>query len=123
MAMSASSSACSSASRRRFWPSWPKAVLRIGRKALKSQVMVALAAASFVAIFFLNVPFPVIVLTAGVIGYFGGRAGLPQFQAGGGHGASGKDDGGPYLLGDDELPQERTSLGHTLRVLAVWAAL
>lgn len=100
-----------------------QAVLRIGRKALKSRVMVALAAASFVAIFFLDIPFPVIVLTAGVIGYVGGRAGLPQFQAGGGHGASGKDDGDPYLLGDDELPRERAAHGHTLRTLAVWGAL
>jgi chromate transporter len=100
-----------------------QAVLRIGRKALKSRVMVGLAAASFVAIFLLNVPFPAIVLTAGVIGYFGGRAGLPQFQAGGGHGSSGKADTGPYLLADDELPQERTSFAHTLRVLAVWGAL
>ncbi|GJE45585.1 chromate efflux transporter [Methylobacterium soli] len=100
-----------------------QAVLRIGRKALKSRVLVALAAASFVAIFFLDVPFPLIVLTAGVIGYFGGRAGLPQFRAGGGHGTSGKDDGGPYLLGDDELPQERPSHGHALRVLSIWGAI
>ena len=100
-----------------------QAVLRIGRRALKSQAMVALAAASFVAIFFLDVPFPVIVLTAGAIGYAGGKAGLPQFRIGGGHGASGKADAGPYLLGDDELLREHASLGHTLRVLAVWAAL
>jgi chromate transporter len=100
-----------------------QAVLRIGRRALKSQAMVALAAASFVAIFFLDVPFPLIVLTAGAIGYAGGKAGLPQFRIGGGHGASGKADAGPYLLGDDELLREHASLGHTLRVLAVWAAL
>ena len=100
-----------------------QAVLRIGRRALKSQAMVALAAASFVAIFFLDVPFPVIVLTAGAIGYAGGKAGLPQFRIGGGHGASGKADAGPYLLGGDELLREHASLGHTLRVLAVWAAL
>lgn len=100
-----------------------QAVLRIGRRALKSRTMVGLAAASFVGIFFLDVPFPIIVLTAGVIGYLGGRAGLPQFQAGGGHGGSGKADGGPYLLGDDELPRERAAHGHTLRTLAVWGAL
>jgi chromate transporter len=100
-----------------------QAVLRVGRKALKSRVMVALAAASFVAIFFLDVPFPVIVLTAGVIGYLGGRAGLPQFQAGGGHASSGKADAGPYLLADDELPRERAILAQTLRIFVVWAAL
>ncbi|MHC2087424.1 chromate efflux transporter [Methylobacterium sp. CM6244] len=100
-----------------------QAVLRIGRRALKSRAMVALAAASFVAIFLLDVPFPVIVLTAGVIGYLGGKAGLPQFQVGGGHGASGKADTGPYLLADDELPKEHATHGQTFRVLAVWAAL
>ncbi|HEV7438377.1 MAG TPA: chromate transporter, partial [Methylobacterium sp.] len=100
-----------------------QAVLRIGRKALKSRVMVALAAASFVAIFVLDVPFPLIVLGAGAIGYLGGRAGLPQFQAGGGHGAAGADDGGAYLLGDEELPQERAAHGHVLRVLGLWGAV
>ncbi|MHC2017726.1 chromate efflux transporter [Methylobacterium sp. CM6247] len=100
-----------------------QAVLRIGRRALKSRTMVGLAAASFVGIFFFDVPFPIIVLTAGVIGYFGGRAGLPQFRTGGGHGASGKAAGGPYLLGDDELPQERAAHGHTLRTLATWGTL
>ena len=48
------------------------AVIRIGRKALKSPRMYALAAAAFVAIFFFKVPFPVIILVAGMIGLFGG---------------------------------------------------
>ena len=99
-----------------------QAVLRIGRRALKSRVMVALAAAAFVAIFFLDVPFPLIVLTAGVIGYFGGRAGRPEFQVGG-HGASGLVAEGPFLLGDDELPQEHAAPLDTLRVLGMWAAI
>ncbi|HYC66537.1 MAG TPA: chromate efflux transporter [Reyranellaceae bacterium] len=68
-----------------------EAVLRVGRRALRNNVLVALAALSFVAIFFYDVPFPVIVLGAGVIGYIGGRAGLPQFLAGGGHGAAAKN--------------------------------
>ncbi len=46
-----------------------EAVIRIGRKSLKNRAMSALAALSFVAIYFLNVPFPVIVLAAGVVGY------------------------------------------------------
>ena len=60
-----------------------EAVVRIGKRALKNRVMIGIAAAAFVAIFFLNVPFPLIVLAAGLIGFVGGRAGLPQFQAGG----------------------------------------
>ncbi|MGE5751721.1 MAG: chromate efflux transporter [Nitrospirota bacterium] len=46
-----------------------EAVIRIGKKSLKNKALVALAALSFIAIYFLNTPFPVIVLAAGVIGY------------------------------------------------------
>ncbi|BAU91364.1 chromate ion transporter family chromate transporter [Methylorubrum populi] len=99
-----------------------QAVIRIGKRALKGPVMVGLAAVAFVGIFFLDVPFPVIVLTAGVIGYLGGRAGLPQFKAGG-HGGAGKVVDGPFLLDDHELPRERAAAGHTLRMLLVWGAI
>ena len=99
-----------------------QAVIRIGKRALKGPVMVGLAAAAFVAIFFLDVPFPLIVFTAGVIGYLGGRAGLPQFKAGG-HGGDGKVVEGPFLLDDHELPQERAAAGHTLRMLLTWGAI
>ncbi len=99
-----------------------QAVIRIGKRALKGPVMLGLAAVAFVAIFFLDVPFPLIVLTAGVIGYLGGRAGLPQFKAGG-HGGGGKVVEGPFLLDDHELPQERAAAGHTLRVLLTWGAI
>src|SRR5215212_3089990 len=68
-----------------------EAVVRIGKKSLKNNVMLALAEAAFVAIFFLHVPFPLIVLGAGLIGFFGGRAGLTQFEVGGGHGPVAKD--------------------------------
>jgi chromate transporter len=46
-----------------------EAVIRIGKKSLRTSGLVVLAAISFIAIYFLNVPFPVIVLSAGVIGY------------------------------------------------------
>ena len=45
------------------------AVIRIGRKALKNEVMWTLAALAFVAIFFFKVPFPLIILSAGLIGF------------------------------------------------------
>ena len=99
-----------------------EAVLRIGRRALKGPVMVALAAAAFVAIFVLDVPFPLIVLAAGLVGYLGGRAGLPQFR-GAGHGGGAKADAGPYLIGDAILPQERPAHGQALRMLLLWGAL
>jgi chromate transporter len=65
-----------------------QAVVRIGSRALKSNAARALAAAAFVAIFFLGAPFPLIVLMAGVIGWFAGRQGSVAF-AGGGHGGNG----------------------------------
>jgi chromate transporter len=49
-----------------------EAVLRIGKKSLKTGFFYALAAAAFVGIYVFNIPFPVIVLSAGLIGYFAG---------------------------------------------------
>ena len=46
------------------------AVIRIGSKALKNPIMWAIAAASFVAIFVFRVPFPLIIISAGLIGLF-----------------------------------------------------
>jgi chromate transporter len=46
-----------------------EAVIRIGKKSLKNRALVFLAAISFISIYFFNVPFPAIVLSAGVIGY------------------------------------------------------
>src|SRR5438128_11077054 len=57
-----------------------QAVHRVGSRALKSRAMLALAALAFICIFFLGVPFPLIVLAAGVIGYIGARSGSSAFQ-------------------------------------------
>src|SRR3982751_90150 len=102
-----------------------EAVVRIGKRSLKNRAMVALAAAAFVAIFFFDVPFPVIILSAGVIGYFGGRAGLKQFEVGGGHGPAGKKDAGlvDSLLGEVLPAHARPNVASSLRVSAVWLAL
>jgi chromate transporter len=50
-----------------------QAVLRIGGRALQNRAMITIAVAAFVAIFFFEVPFPLIVLGAGMIGYLGSR--------------------------------------------------
>src|SRR6478609_2226683 len=65
-----------------------EAVVRIGKRALKNQVLIGLAVAAFVGIFFLDVPFPIIVFGAGLIGFIGGSMGVAAFQGGGGHGPS-----------------------------------
>src|SRR6266478_5448134 len=56
------------------------AVIRIGRKALKNEVMWALAALAFVGIYFFKLPFPAIVLGAGVIGFLGGLFWKSKFE-------------------------------------------
>src|SRR5688572_7069912 len=50
-----------------------EAVLRVGKRALKTRLMVLLAALAFIAIFFFDVPFPVVVLAAGLFGFLGSR--------------------------------------------------
>lgn len=49
------------------------AVVRIGKRALKSRVMAGVAAAAFAAIFLFAIPFPLIILAAGAMGWFFGR--------------------------------------------------
>ncbi|WP_460452609.1 chromate efflux transporter, partial [Alsobacter sp. SYSU BS001988] len=102
-----------------------QAVLRVGSKALKNRLMVALAAVAFVAIFFFGAPFPAIVLGAGLIGYFGGRAGLKQFAVGGGHGPKKAADGShiAYLLGDDGSGPPTPSRVSSMRAAGVSALL
>jgi chromate transporter len=103
-----------------------QAVVRVGSKSLKNNTMLGLAAAAFIAIFFFSVPFPIIILVAGLIGFFGGRAGLPAFQVGGGHGPA--DGGADFsdadaLLGE-ELPEHaRPTTARALRVSGIYLAL
>jgi chromate transporter len=60
-----------------------EAVIRIGRRALKSRFHLWIAAASFIAIFAFNMPFPLLVLAAGLTGFMVGKmpgASTPQGQ-------------------------------------------
>src|SRR5437868_2472166 len=69
------------------------AAYRIGSRALRNGVLWAIAAAAFIGIFALRLPFPVIVIAAGVVGIIGGRVAPQKFQTGGGHGAGDKSYG------------------------------
>ncbi|MBI5450707.1 MAG: chromate efflux transporter [Gammaproteobacteria bacterium] len=82
-----------------------QAAHRIGSRALKNNLLWAIAAASFVAIFALNVPFPAIIACAALIGYLGGRWSPDSFKAGGGHGKAGTSYGAA-LIDDDTPPPE-----------------
>jgi len=102
-----------------------QAVVRIGARALKNAVMFALAAASFVAIFCFSAPFPAIILAAAVIGYLGGRAGLPAFAGKGNHGAAaGRPvDDAETILGLEVPDHARPARARGLKVAAVLLAL
>jgi chromate transporter len=99
-----------------------QAVVRVGSRALKNDLMRALAAVAFFAIFFLDVPFPVIVFGAGLIGYLGGKAGLAAFNVAGGHGAAGNVDG-DSLLGDQLPAHARPSARQSLTAAGIWLVL
>lgn len=98
-----------------------QAVVRVGSRALKNNVMRGIAAAAFVAIFFLDAPFPVIILAAGLAGYIGGRSGLPQFKGGGGHGAGGGEviHDRDTALGEALPDHARPNYGWSLRISSV----
>ncbi len=78
------------------------AAYRIGSKALPNNMLRGMAILAFIAIFFFKVPFPLIVLVAGLFAYIGSRFAPEQFKAGGHHGSS----EGSYGLAiiDDDTP-------------------
>ncbi len=95
------------------------AAIRIGSRALKNGVLWGIAAAAFIALFALDLPFPLIVIGAGVTGWIGGRVAPKLFATGGGHGAGGKSYG-PAVI-DDETPtpeHARFNWPHFFKVLA-----
>lgn len=97
---------------------------RIGTRALKNRWMWGIAAASFVAIFAFDTPFPAIVLAAALIGHFGAQRWPAVFALGGGHGSA-KQGYGPALI-DDQTPtpaHARFSRIHLAKVLAVGLGL
>jgi chromate transporter len=83
------------------------AAYRIGSRALSNNVLRAMAVLAFIAIFALNVPFPYIVLAAGIIGYAGSHFAAEYFRTGAGHGVS-KETYGPAIIDDDTPAPEHT---------------
>ncbi|NDP43650.1 MAG: chromate transporter, partial [Aromatoleum sp.] len=78
------------------------AAWRIGSRTLKRPVLWAIAAAAFVAIFAFALPFPAIVLAAGLLGAIGGRVAPGDFAVGGAHDAKGGAH--PPAVIDDDTP-------------------
>jgi chromate transporter len=99
-----------------------EAVVRVGKRALKNRIMIALAAIAFVAIFFFAVPFPIIIITAGVIGYAGARSGRPEF-APAAHGHGSNTAAIDSMLGEAVPDHVRPNTARAIRVGALWLAL
>lgn len=86
-----------------------EAVLRIGKRVLKNSTMVAIAIAAFVAIFFFDVPFPLLIVIAGAIGFVGSKMSPERFDVIKGHGPS-KSAGIQASL-PDRLASQSQSVG------------
>ncbi|HVF92885.1 MAG TPA: chromate efflux transporter [Sphingomonas sp.] len=101
-----------------------QAVVRIGGRALTTAPARLLAVAAFVLIFFLGAPFPLIVLGAGLIGWWSGKQGHAAFRGGGHGGAKGATVAdADTLLGEDLPDHARPTWRETVRTALVWLAL
>ncbi len=102
-----------------------QAVLRIGSRALRNSAMIGIAACSFVAIFAFGVPFPLIILLAGLLGALGARARWRAFGVSGGHARVGPApvEDADTLLGEAAPSHTRLGRGHALRIAAVFLIL
>lgn len=93
-----------------------EAVHRISKRVLKNRVMVFLAIAAFVAIYAFHIPFPLIVLAAGLIGFVGGRVYPNWFHLLRGHQASAAPDEHTPLLDELALTHVEPTWGRAFRV-------
>ncbi len=96
------------------------AVIRVGRRALKNGLMVTIAALAFLALFVFSVPFPIVVLSAGVFGYFGTRLRPDLLAPSRAHAAAAPD--APSVIGEDWRAPAEPPLA-VLRTGLVWAAV
>ena len=105
-----------------------QAVVRLSRRALKSAVLIAVAIVAFIGIFLFGAPFPLIIMVAGLVGFVGGRLGLPAFLAGGGHGPQSATElaDADTALGEEMPAHARPGLAWSLKssavILVLWLA-
>ncbi len=97
-----------------------EAVIRIGRRALRNGVLIALAATAFLAIFLFDVPFPLIIVAAGLVGLAAGRR-WPGWFAPASRPVAGAQGAAPLISDDAVLEQPSTR--RSLRVAATWLAI
>ncbi|MSO85826.1 MAG: chromate efflux transporter [Rhodospirillales bacterium] len=99
-----------------------EAVIRIGKRALKTDAQIAIAALAFIAIFFLDAPFPLIIIAAGVAGFVGSRAWPTQFAPAAGHGRAAPMP--PPVIAEERLysvePSARRAVSISVLFAVVW---
>jgi len=100
-----------------------QAVLRIGSRALRNRTMVAIAAAAFLAIFFFEVPFPLIILCAALTGLIGGRLRPQTFAVIPAHGATLGPQAGDPAISDQSVPHTAPTFGRAVRIVMVFGLL
>ena len=100
-----------------------EAVIRIGRKVLRNGVMYAIAAASFAAIFFFEVPFPIIIGSAALLGFVGDRFRPDLFEVLKPKAAAAGQTAVAYATDLADTRHTRPTRVRTLGVLAVWLPL
>ena len=102
------------------------AVIKIGKKAIKNEVMFVLAALAFIAIFFFEVDFPYIIIAAGLTGFIGGKLWEEKFHVIKGHylaeGDKDKDNDENALI-DSKIQPVRPSLKKTLKTIFIFLTL
>jgi chromate transporter len=102
-----------------------QAVLRVGSRSLKTPAMMAVATAAFVALFVFKAPFPLVILSAPVIGFVASRLGSSAFAAGGGHAAAAGDQvaDADTVLGEEIPAHARPNLRWSLSISSVLLVL
>ena len=98
-----------------------QAVHRVGKRALHHPVLVAMAVASFVALTAFKVSFPIVIITAGLLGWLLSLRMPALTQSNGGHG--GAADGPERLITDDALHHDAPSTRRGLKILGLGLAL
>lgn len=99
-----------------------EAVIRIGKRVLKNWVMLLIAALAFVAIFFFTLPFPLIVLVAGLVGFLGEKLAPRLFYIIRGQ-QVGDDDEAGFVITDAVASHTAPSTSYALRTSATWLTI
>jgi chromate transporter len=97
-----------------------EAVLRIGRRTLNHAILVAFAVLAFIALYFLSVPFPLVVVAAAVGGLLLSRA-VPDAFRGGGHGSSEEEESALDWAGSNGQPSVLRNLRLLVTFFVLWA--